>query len=207
MKETPTSDEADPLHGLSPEQIAVLQEEVGKVVEKQERTSSGSLAPSAGDLDNYEVPPEHEWLYRKARLESVNGHECWVVDETQVLIVNDEWTSKTSSKPNGFNYLIGRPEIDSRGEPKGLPAKLTALLNDRAGWELRGVMPSGAMGSVAPAVAILERKVRRILPDLKPLETEAAVVKVEDEELRRMGESAREWEGAPEGADAEDRDV
>ena len=57
------------------------------------------------------------------------------------------------------------------------------------------------MGSVFPAVAILERTVRRVLPDLKPLMTETEVVKVGDEELSRIGETAREWEGAAEGAE------
>lgn len=168
---------------IDPEEMARLAENLKLFKENQQKTISGSEAPEV-DLSDFELDPELEHLYRRGRVEDTDEGPKWVAAEHQYLIVGGNYSGEHGKKKENGLYVR-------------LDDMITAIVNGpegiisikEHGWRLTAIIPNGS----GLGVAILERNIKRVLPDPKPVEKTTPVEEVHDEELQRMSAQSQEW--------------
>lgn len=186
---------AGTINEIDPEKLKLIEKRLKEFRDSQARTESGSELPDGPqfDLADYEVDPQLEHLYRRARVENTAEGPKWVILEHQYMIQTGQWHIENSGQPRGKDKH-GRTLYHARG----LDHLINEIVNGaegmystEKGWRLSALLP-GPMGQ---GIAVFERQVKRALPDPKPIvkPEEEPLEETTDEELARMDERAKNW--------------
>lgn len=133
------------------------------------------------NLQEWEVPPGTEHLYRRAKL---NDDNKYVVEIKEYL---------TESRNYGGG---GKNSIAKDGTPQNLGEYITFMINGPEGWQLFNVLPNGS----GLGCAVFVRVVRHPLPMPVLLKTVEATPP-SDAELDTLADQTQKWaaeQGAPE---------
>lgn len=190
---------------IPPEKLAELE---AKLAEFKAGGGDGSTEQPAlaFDPEQYEFDPTLEHLYLRSTLEPTPEGPKWMVVEHQYWFLSGQYHVEDGGTPRIQGGMIVK---DKKGRTqyhaKGLDQQVTEIVNGPEGaatrlkgWRLSGIIPQGGMGI---GVAILDREVKRALPDPKPITKaeEQPLEKVTDEELAQVQEKAKQWDGRQEG--------